>query len=102
MAGRLLGVDTELSSVAASGTEADSGSEIEALTALSRRTVSELQYLVAYSDLQNAYGRILNSVGANRLPIEIERQGVATLRTQVKNLIDDWKLDIPSTNLAAR
>ena len=102
VAGRLLSVDTELSSVAASGTQASAGSEIEALTALSRRTVSELQYLVAYSDLQNAYGRILNSVGANRLPIEIERQGVATLRTQVKNLIDDWKLDIPSTNLAAR
>jgi outer membrane protein, multidrug efflux system len=102
VAGRLLNVDTELSSVAASGTEADAGSEIEALTALSRRTVSELQYLVAYSDLQNAYGRILNSVGANRLPIEIERQSVATLKAQVRNLIDDWKLDLPSTNLAAR
>ncbi len=102
VAGRLLGVDTELSSVARSGTEADAGSEIEALTALSRRTVSELQYMVAYADLQNAYGRILNSVGANRLPLEIERQNVATLKVQVRNLIDDWKLDLPSSNLAAR
>jgi outer membrane protein, multidrug efflux system len=102
VAGRLLGVDSELSKVAASGTAATSGSEIEALTALSRRTVSEMQYLVAYADLQNAYGRILNSVGANRLPIEIEHQGVATLKVQVRNLIDDWKLDMPTAKLAAR
>ncbi len=102
VAGRLLGVDSELSNVAANGSAATSGSEIEALTALSRRTVSEMQYLVAYADLQNAYGRILNSVGANRLPIEIEHQGVATLKVQVRNLIDDWKLDLPSGKLAAR
>ena len=100
VAGRLLGVDVELSSVAASGTAATSGSEIESLTALSRKTVSELQYLVAYSDAQNAYGRILNSVGANRLPLEIEHQSVASLILAIRKLINNWKIDLPTAHLA--
>lgn len=100
VAGRLFGVDVELSSVAASGTAATSASEIEALTALSHKTVSELQYLVAYSDAQNAYGRILNSVGANRLPLEIEHQSVASLKQEIRKLINNWRIDLPTARLA--
>ena len=102
VAGRLLGVDRELSEVAEGGTEADGASELDALTALSRRTVSELQYLTAYADLQNAYGRVLNSVGANRLPREIEQQSVATLKADIRKLIDNWKIDLPTAKLAAK
>ena len=100
VAGRLFGVDVELSAVATSGTAARSNSEIEALSAQSRKTISELQYLVAYSDLQNAYGRVLNSVGANRLPLEMEHQSVANLRIEIRKLINNWKLDLPTARLA--
>ena len=102
VAGRLYGVDQELSAVATGGAEATSGSQLESLTASSRKTVSELQYLVAYSDLQNAYGRILNSVGANRLPLEIEHQGVAALKADIRKLIDNWKIDLPTARFAVK
>ena len=102
VAGRLYGVDVELSSVASGGAAASSGSRLESLTALSHKTVSELQYLIAYSDLQNAYGRILNSVGANRLPLEIEHQTVAGLKAEVRKLIDNWKIDLPTARFAAK
>ena len=102
VAGRLFGVDQELSAVAAGGAEATSGSKLDSLAALSRKTVSELQYLVTYSDLQNAYSRILNSVGANRLPLEIEHQSVGALKAEVRKLIDNWKIDLPTARFAAR
>ena len=101
VAGRLFGVDQELSSVAAGGAQATSNSQLDSLTALSRKTVSELQYLIAYSDLQNAYGRILNSVGANRLPLEIEHQSVNALKADVRRLIDNWKIDLPTARFAS-
>jgi len=101
VAGRLFGVDEELSSIASGGAVASSGSRLDSLTALSHKTVSELQYLIAYSDLQNAYGRILNSVGANRLPIEIEHRSVASLKAEIRNVIDNWKIDLPTARFAA-
>ena len=101
VAGRLYGVDVELSAVASGGEAATSSSQLDSLSALSRKTVSELQYLIAYSDLQNAYARILNSVGANRLPLEIEHQDVAGLKSDIRRLIDNWKIDLPSERFAA-
>jgi len=100
VAGRLYGVDVELSSVAKGGAAATSASQLESLTALSHKTVSELQYLIAYADLQNAYGRILNSAGANRLPLEIEHQSVASLKADVRKLIDNWRIDLPTARLS--
>jgi len=102
VAGRLFSVDIELSSVASGGAKASSGSRLESLTAISHKTVSELQYLIAYSDLQNAYGRILNSIGANRLPLEIEHQSVAELKLSVRKLIDNWRIDLPTARFAAK
>jgi len=102
VAGRLFGVDLELSTVATGGAAATSGSQLESLTASSHKTVSELQYLIAYSDLQNAYGRILNSVGANRLPLEIEHQSVVSLKADIRKLIDNWKIDLPTARFASK
>ncbi|MEZ5774511.1 MAG: TolC family protein [Hyphomicrobiaceae bacterium] len=88
---RLYDVDRRLADVAAHGSETTAGSAAEALTALSRKAVSELQYYSAYADLQNAYGRVLNSVGAHRLSADIESLDVASLAAELRPILDEWR-----------
>ena len=45
----------------------------------------------AYADVQNAFGRILNSVGAHRLPESMEDTDVATLAETLGPMLDDWR-----------
>ena len=92
MWGRLYKVDSELANVASESSTSTDGSAHEALAALARKTVSELQYLSAYADVQNAFGRILNSVGAHRLPDGIEGADLKTLTSEVRGFIDDWRI----------
>jgi outer membrane protein TolC len=89
--GRLYGLDREIASVAAKGSASSATAESEALVAEARRTVSELQYFTAYGDVQNAWGRILNSVGAFRIPEELEDQDVASLAETLRPMLDDWR-----------
>ena len=96
MWGRLYRVDSQLAEVAAESSSSADGSAHEALAAQARKTVSELQYLSAYADVQNAFGRILNSVGAHRLPDGIEGSDLKTLTGEVRSFIDDWRIpDLP-------
>jgi outer membrane protein TolC len=92
VAQRLYGIDKEISSIAAKGAETSATSEVQALAAQSQRTVSELQYYTAYSDVQHAYGRILNSVGAPRLPEHIEALSVADLAMTLRPILDEWRV----------
>ena len=66
-------------------------SQVDALEARSRQVVSRLKYMMAYADLQNAYGRILNSVGAHRPPEDIESLDVAALSDEVRTWLDRWE-----------
>jgi hypothetical protein len=88
---RLFDVDRELGDIANKGEQADASAEAEVLTALARRTVSELQYFTAYSDVQNAHARILNSLGLPRPPEGIEDLPVAELKTAVHSMLNDWQ-----------
>ncbi len=95
-------VDSRLSEIAEKGASSDAAAEAEALEALSRHIVSELKYYAAYADLQNAYGRILNSVGAHRFPADVERLSVKELAGALRRRLDDWRPPVPALRVAAR
>ena len=86
----LLGVDRRLSSIASRNAQASDGSDLDALSARSRRIVSELRYYAAYADVQNAYGRIINSVGSHRIPEEYEDLSVQELARKLRGTLDKW------------
>ena len=95
-------VDKRLANIAADGAENTGTSESEALIARSRRLVSGLRFYTAYADLQAAYGRVLNSVGAHRYPDGIEDQSVADLAKQIAQSLDDWSVPVPKWKVAMR
>jgi len=86
----LLNVDRRLSSIAQRSSEASAGSELDALSARSRKIVSELRYYAAYADMQNSFGRIINSVGAHRLPKDFEELDIDTLSGELRRILDHW------------
>jgi outer membrane protein, multidrug efflux system len=102
VAARLYRVDGELSDVTSRSFANKSASEVEALEARSRRLVTALQYYAAYADVQNAYGRVLNSVGAYRWPEGMESSSVKELTGQMRTLLQDWRSPVPEINLASK
>ena len=81
-------VNSKLSRITRNGGSADGRSDVEVLQAEARRVVARLKYLTAYADVQNSYGRIVNSVGLNRFPADVEREDVSTLSHYVKAHLD--------------
>ena len=87
---RLLSIDRKLSGIADESSEASDGSELDALSARSREIVSELRYYAAFADVQNSFGRIINSVGSHRLPEEFEDMDVRSLARELRSVLDEW------------
>ena len=87
---RLLSVDRKLAGIADRSSQASDGSDLDALSARSRKIVSELRYYAAYADVQNSFGRIINSVGSHRLPEEFEDLDVQTLAAELRSILDQW------------
>ena len=88
LAANLSHVNNRISRITRSGGTADGRSSVEVLQAEARRVVSRLKYLAAYADVQNAHGRIVNSVGLNRFPADVETEDVATLAHYVRAHLD--------------
>ncbi|MEO0496403.1 MAG: TolC family protein [Pseudomonadota bacterium] len=86
----------QLSRVLRNSVDGDEVSPLEALEAESKRTVALIEYHAAYADVQNAYGRILNSVGAHRFPEDIEQMNVQELSTWLKGKVDSWVPIVPA------
>lgn len=95
-------VDRQLSDIASRGAAGSDRSDAEALEARSRRIVSALRFYTAYADVQAAYGRILNSVGAHRYPQGIEEMDVKSLAKEVATSLNDWHAPIPEWQIAMR
>lgn len=98
----IYGVDKQLSRIAATGAENTDRSEADALEARSRRLVSALRFYTAYADVQAAYGRVLNSVGAHRYPKDIEDMDVKTLAAEIASSLNDWQAPTPEWKVAVR
>lgn len=95
-------VDRQLSDIATRGAAGSDRSDADALEARSRRLVSALRFYTAYADVQAAYGRILNSVGAHRYPQDIEEMDVKSLAKEIASTIDDWHAPAPQWQVATR
>ena len=81
----------KLSRVLKNSVDGDDVSPIEALEAESKRTVALIEYYAAYADVQNAYGRILNSMGSHRFPESVERLSVTELTEWLQGKVDSWQ-----------
>ncbi|MEL6373965.1 MAG: TolC family protein [Pseudomonadota bacterium] len=99
---RLYRVDYRLSRIAREGEANQDTSGAEALAARSQAMVSALHYYTAYADVQNAYGRILNSVGTQRVPESLERLSVKALSKRLHGLLKSYHRPTKSWKLASR
>jgi len=72
-------VDQRMASVSRAGANNRLESELESLRTDSRALVSRFQLASAYAATQAAYGRVLNSVGVDLLPEEVESTDIPTL-----------------------
>ena len=88
---RLARVDDRIAEIAATSAQKDGGAPAEAIYAQSQRVVTQLQHFVAYIDVQNAFGRVQNSLGVFRLPPGIEAMEVDELSELVGKMLADWR-----------
>ncbi|MEJ8845104.1 TolC family protein [Variovorax rhizosphaerae] len=77
-------VDQRLASVSRAGSSNKLESELESLRTDSRALVSRFQLATAYASTQAAYGRIMNSVGIDLLPEEVESSDIPTLAKAIE------------------
>ena len=95
-------VDRKLSDIASHGAANEGTSQADALEARSRRVVSALRFYTSYADVQAAFGRILNSVGAHRYPRGIEDADIKTLAQEIAGTLNDWHPPVPEWKMASR
>lgn len=76
---QLYDVNRRLAAIARRSASSTARSEAEALEATSKELVLQLKYFNSYADVQNSYGRLLNSLGAPRLPEGVEELSVKEL-----------------------
>ena len=95
-------VDRRLSSIAENSRASEGGSDNEALAALSKKVVSRLEFFSAYADVQNSYGRVLNSLGVHRFPGYAEDMGLDELAHALRGQLDIWQGTVPAITIAGK
>ncbi|WP_291985616.1 TolC family protein [Candidatus Accumulibacter sp. ACC007] len=78
-------VDERLAQISQAGVSSRVESELEAVRTEARSLVTQFQRYAAYANAQTALGRILNSVGENVLPDELESRDLATVAKQLQH-----------------
>jgi outer membrane protein, multidrug efflux system len=92
LARRIFDVDDRLTSVVKNQSDSEAIEETELIRNQTNRMISALRRDIAMADLQNAYGRLLNSIGVDPLPKEIEATDLATLSRSVRAALNGWTL----------
>lgn len=72
-------VDQRLASISRAGSDNSLTSDLETLRTQARSIVSRFQMAGSYAEAQAAYGRVLNSVGIDLLPDQVQQTDVASL-----------------------
>lgn len=72
-------VDQRLASISRAGSDNSLTSDLETLRTEARSIVSRFQMAGSYAEAQAAYGRVLNSVGIDLLPEQVQQTDVASL-----------------------
>jgi outer membrane protein TolC len=84
-------VDARIEQHTLSATKASAESEMELLRTEVRASLSEMQRYVALANLQSAYARVANSVGADLLPEQPQSESVAAFTAQLAKADQDWR-----------
>lgn len=92
LARRIFDVDDRLTDIVKDQSDAEAVEETELIRNRTNRMVSALRRDIAMADLQNAYGRLLNSIGVDPLPKEIEATDLETLSKSVRAALNGWTL----------
>lgn len=92
LARRIFDVDDRLMTVVQNQSDAAAIEETELIRNQTNRMVSALRRDIAMADLQNAYGRLLNSIGVDPLPKEIQAADLASLSKSVRAALNGWTL----------
>lgn len=102
VSGRTQRVNNRISDILKNQGEALAAAEIEILEAESNRVISLVRFYAAYADVQNAYGRVLNSLGSHRFPENIKNMDVATLKKALSSKLDVWKAPVSELKVAGK
>lgn len=94
LARRIFEVDDRITGIVQNESDAAAVEELELIRNETNRMVSALRRDIAMADLQNSYGRLLNSVGVDPLPTEIARGDIATLSKSVRASLNGWTLRV--------
>ncbi|WP_391487786.1 TolC family protein [Leclercia tamurae] len=96
-------VDQRLASISRAGSDNSLTSDLETLRTQARSIVSRFQMAGSYAEAQAAYGRVLNSVGIDLLPDQVQQTDVASLsRAIASSLRREEQRVFASTTLQTR
>lgn len=84
-------VDARMEKLLAAGVKASSESEMELLRVQVKSALSDMQRYMALANLQIAYARVANSVGADLLPNVPHTTSVAIFSAQLAQADQDWR-----------
>ena len=84
-------VDARIEQHTLAATKASAESEMELLRTEVKAALSEMQRYVALANLQTAYARVANSVGADLLPAQPQSDSVAAFTAQLAQADQDWR-----------
>ncbi|PWF39858.1 TolC family protein, partial [Massilia glaciei] len=84
-------VDSRIEKLMADGIKASSESGMELLRVQVKSALSDMQRYMALANLQIAYARVANSVGADLLPDVPQAQSVAAFTAQLSKADQQWR-----------
>jgi outer membrane protein TolC len=84
-------VDARIEKQMLAGTRANTESEMELLRAEVKSALSDMQRYVSLANLQTAYARVANSVGADLLPNVPQTENLKTFSGQLAKADLDWR-----------
>lgn len=84
-------VDARMEQLMAAGVQASSESNMELLRVQVKSALSDMQRYMALANLQIAYARVANSVGADLLPNVPHTASVAVFSAQLQKADQDWR-----------
>ncbi len=83
----------------------ESAGKSDKLAVIESRTqalVAKMRHHLAYAEVQNAAGRIYNSIGIDPLPVQASRMSVNQLARRLKKSFAHWDEMVNNTDLASR
>lgn len=91
---KLMKVEERIQSHIKAKQKANSENELEVIRSMSSALSAKMQHDLSYAELQNARGRIFNSVGLDPLPSEIASHDIPTLANAIDQRLRNMDIDI--------